>query len=382
MCRAVEASNESGSQSRQRQSQDDEPTRSKEERTVFMGLADFKDPEFQSALKDYWRKTLLEIRNLGPRINMTSPAASGGYSFYSQWKQLLDDSQISPFEFASNRRKSMADEGRSVNETNMLGSNESRPRYRRFEGFLSWDRLVQEWTDEIQEYLDKIQDESLASGEYPMSNFGFPREVIQAESSSVAAVESLLDDDLDSISVISPSTTTSKKVTLPNPKPAAADQEVLPHTSLADPAKRIWIVTTASLPWRTGTAVNPLLRAAYLCSQRRTEAGGSVTLMLPWLERPADQERVYGKSKGFETKENQTEFIRCWLRESAGLILASEQLDIEWYTAWQNPVENSLYSMGDITALIPEDACDIMILEEPVSKAASPDVRFLEIPGN
>jgi hypothetical protein len=367
----VDASNKTGSQARQRQAQDDELTSSKDERTTAMGLAarieqskmNFQDPEFQSTLKDYWRKTLLEIRNLGPRINMTSPTASGGYTFHNQWKQLLDDSQ-------SNRRKSWTGEGNNMpvdaNEKDLLGAQEPRTRYRRFEGFLSWDRLVQEWTDEIQDYLDKIQDESLASGEYPMSSFGVPREVIQTESRSVEVVEPLLDDDLDSVSVEPLSTTTGKKVTLPIPKPASPDQEVLPHTNLADLTKRIWIVTTASLPWRTGTAVNPLLRAAYLCSQERTDAGGSVTLMLPWLERPGDQERVYGKSKGFETKENQTEFIRNWLRESAGLILASEQLNIEWYTAWQNPVENSLYSMGDITALIPEGACDIIILEEPV----------------
>ena len=42
-----------------------------------------------------------------------------------------------------------------------------------------------------------------------------------------------------------------------------------------------------------------------------------------------------------------------------------KQLNIEWYTAWQNKAENSLYSMGDITALIPADKVDICILEEP-----------------
>ena len=32
---------------------------------------------------------------------------------------------------------------------------------------------------------------------------------------------------------------------------------------------------------------------------------------------------------------------------------------------WQNKAENSVYSMGDITALIPKDEVDICILEEP-----------------
>lgn len=154
------------------------------------------------------------------------------------------------------------------------------------------------------------------------------------------------------------------KISLPVPAPAKDGEAVLPYTDIADKSKRIWIVTTAALPWMTGTAVNPLLRAAYM-TEGRPEAGGCVTLMLPWLEREQDRDSVYGTNRDFDNPKEQEGYIRKWLVEKAKLPKASEQLRIEWYTAWQNKVENSLYSMGDITAQIPAEDVDIMILEEP-----------------
>jgi len=151
---------------------------------------------------------------------------------------------------------------------------------------------------------------------------------------------------------------------IPKPRPVTSTDAIVPHTDIADKSKNIWIVTTGALPWMTGTAVNPLLRAAYLSSGRKEE-GGSVTLMLPWVEREDDQERVYGRKDRFTSPADQEEYIRTWLKDTANMPKASKELNIKWYTAWQEVLENSLYSMGDITALIPQEECDIVVLEEP-----------------
>ena len=68
------------------------------------------------------------------------------------------------------------------------------------------------------------------------------------------------------------------------------------------------IVTTAALPWMTGTAVNPLLRAAYLA-----KAGKRVTLMVPWLH-PVEQGLIFPEGLRFITPAEQAAYILNWLR--------------------------------------------------------------------
>ena len=318
-----------------------------------------------------WQLAFEEIKNL------TVPKSSS--SSVTRWKLLLDN----------NGKSNISTDDSNVAAENdddvALGTKPTaspRRKVRRFEGFPSWDRLLQDWADDVKEYTDRIDAET-ANKQYPMSTMGRPpldskpvpdgSDGAEDGSSTVSTSKDqgtdgtngkqALVEDIKS-NLIEISQFRKDQVKLPVPAPAKPGEAVLPHTEIADKSKRIWIVTTASLPWMTGTAVNPLLRAAYLNAGRK-EAGGSVTLMLPWLERRQDQDAVYGAGKGFDSPEQQEEYVRTWLRETANLVDASETLNIEWYTAWQNKAENSLYSMGDITALIPAEEVDICILEEP-----------------
>jgi hypothetical protein len=315
----------------------------------------FQDPGVEEVRRQYWQRTFNEIRNLAtgmPRntqpkagsVSSSSSSSSGG-KFLSQWKLLLDDpvSQIVM---------------QTGNDTDALFNTT-----RRFEGFVSWDRLLQDWSEEVQEYLEKAQAEN--EGEYSMSNFG--RSPSQTDEIKAGPGEAVKLQDAKGVTQghVSENTTSVKQNTaLPIPAPAKPGEAVLPHTDISDKSKRILIVTTAAMPWRTGTAVNPLLRAAYLTKGRKP-LGGSITLMLPWLTRKSDQETVYGVDNTFETPEAQEDYIRSWLRDDAGFVEASQDLKIQWYTGWQNKVQNSIYSMGDITTLVSADDFDICILEEP-----------------
>ncbi|CAA2971458.1 Hypothetical predicted protein [Olea europaea subsp. europaea] len=92
--------------------------------------------------------------------------------------------------------------------------------------------------------------------------------------------------------------------------------------------RHVAIVTIASLPWMTGTAVNPLFRAAYLANSAKQ----NVTLLVPWLCR-SDQELADFK--------------------------------ISFYPGKFSKERRSILPAGDTTKFIPSKDADIAILEEP-----------------
>ncbi|KAG7367559.1 hypothetical protein IV203_030230 [Nitzschia inconspicua] len=151
--------------------------------------------------------------------------------------------------------------------------------------------------------------------------------------------------------------------------------EVTPQSDLQRPGRHVHIVTTASLPWFTGTAVNPLLRAAYLHRRLKvinshanvtttTNTSSYVTLIIPWLELPEDQEKVYN-GHVFQSPNEQEAYVRDWLRNQAEMPDAAEELNLHFYNARYHAGLGSVFAMGDIIQQLPQNELDVCVLEEP-----------------
>ena len=140
--------------------------------------------------------------------------------------------------------------------------------------------------------------------------------------------------------------------------------EVTADSDLSNPDRRIWVVTTAALPWRTGTAVNPLLRALYLTRGRPKHF---VTLVIPWLEDVASRIKLYGAQNSFSVggQKEQEEWIRRYCRERAHCEEEEENLNIIFYSAVYQKSFGSIFPTVDICSLIPDNEADVAILDEP-----------------
>jgi digalactosyldiacylglycerol synthase len=139
------------------------------------------------------------------------------------------------------------------------------------------------------------------------------------------------------------------------------------ESDLSDTSRNIHIVTTAALPWMTGTAVNPLLRALYLQKSRTNNA--KITLMIPWVENEQERKTVYGHndvfSQGKAGRKEQEAFVRKWAEEKAGMVEESQTLRIQFYVARYLEKMGSIVPLVDLCCLIPAQQADIAILEEP-----------------
>ncbi|KAK7256730.1 hypothetical protein RIF29_30188 [Crotalaria pallida] len=124
-----------------------------------------------------------------------------------------------------------------------------------------------------------------------------------------------------------------------------------------DKKRHIAIFTTASLPWLTGTAVNPLFRAAYLAKDGQRD----VTLVIPWLTL-IDQGLVYPNNITFSSPLEHEKYIRQWLEERVGF---APGFNIQFYPGKFSKDKRSILAVGDISEIIPDEEADVAVLEEP-----------------
>lgn len=139
------------------------------------------------------------------------------------------------------------------------------------------------------------------------------------------------------------------------------------------------------MPWRTGTAVNPLLRALYLLrhqnemrlSQKSSllnslvddEVEEGVALFMPWLDSSEDREKLYGNTSfpdGIEGMQKQEVWIQNYAGERCGMAKEAEQLTLVFYPAFYLEGFGSIFPKVDLCNFAAARGYgDVAILEEP-----------------
>ena len=132
-------------------------------------------------------------------------------------------------------------------------------------------------------------------------------------------------------------------------------------SNLRSGQRQLAVVTSAALPWMTGTSVNPLLRAAHLAAK-----GYATTLVLPWLL-PSQQPKLFPESLTFVEPAQQEEWIRAWLSRAGFGAEEMRNLKVRWYPAiYEDFLGAAIQRSGvDITQIVPQDERDVAILDEP-----------------
>ncbi|WIA36591.1 hypothetical protein OEZ86_007880 [Tetradesmus obliquus] len=128
-------------------------------------------------------------------------------------------------------------------------------------------------------------------------------------------------------------------------------------SSLKEPGRTFVVVTTAALPWRTGTSINPMLRAAQLSA----EPSRSVLLMVPWVS-AEQQPLIYPEGLTFSSHAEQAEYILQEARKRTGLPC---NFSVKFYAGKYYSSFGSIFPVEDIVKLVPREARDVAILEEP-----------------
>ncbi|CAN6175582.1 unnamed protein product [Urochloa humidicola] len=108
----------------------------------------------------------------------------------------------------------------------------------------------------------------------------------------------------------------------------------------------------------TGTAINPLFRAAYLGKHD----GLDVTLVLPWLSW-SDQVLAYpDENFRFDSHETQAWYVRKWVEKRIG---SGTSFRIIFYEAEFSKETGMIHPVEDITKCIERKYADIAVVEEP-----------------
>ena len=148
---------------------------------------------------------------------------------------------------------------------------------------------------------------------------------------------------------------------------------ITPQSDLSRAGRHIFVVTTAAIPWFTGTAylcrltreINHKAAASRVTSGNESnteienrklgeESFRMVTLVIPWLELEEDRIELYGNKYNFTTPEDQEVYIRDWLSNQAKMPFEADKntgLKIIFYPARYHFGLKSIFAIGDITAL-------------------------------